>query len=231
MIALPFTTGDWLALLPIGIVGVAGLVVLLADLFSRKHAPRYLNIAIGLAGAAVAAGFAASQYGHDRSTFFGGFLTGGFTSVFEIVVLIALAGSIVLYGALGDEEVLGGTIALMLWSACGAMLMAGSANLMTVFLGLELLSLALYCLCGLVDRKTAREAALKYLILSSTASGFMLYGMALLFGATGSVQFADFVNPALVSSPIFWLGAGLFLVGLGVQDELGPVPYVGARCV
>ena len=120
MIALPFTTGDWLALLPIGIVGVAGLLVLLADLFSPKHAPRYLNIVIGLAGAAVAAGFAASQYGHDRSTFFGGFLTGGFTSVFEIVVLIALAGSLVLYGALGDEDVLGGTVALMLWSACGA---------------------------------------------------------------------------------------------------------------
>jgi NADH-quinone oxidoreductase subunit N len=222
VIALPFTTGDWLALLPIGIVGVAGLLVLLADLFSPKHAPRYLNIAIGVAGAAVAAGFAATQYGHDRSSFFGGFLTGGFTSVFEIVVLIALAGSLVLYGAIGDEEVLGGTVALMLWSACGAMLMAGSANLMTVFLGLELLSLALYCLCGLVDRKTAREAALKYLILSSTASGFMLYGMGLLFGATGSVQFADFVNPALVSSPIFWLGAGLFLVGLAFKMSLVP---------
>jgi NADH-quinone oxidoreductase subunit N len=109
-----------------------------------------------------------------------------------------------------------------LWSACGAMLMAGSANLMTVFLGLELLSLALYCLCGLVDRKTAREAALKYLILSSTASGFMLYGMGLLFGATGSVQFADFVNPALAGSAVFWLGAGLFLVGLAFKMSLVP---------
>ena len=214
MITFPFTAADWWALAPVGAVGVAGLLVLLADLFARKHSPRYLSIAIGLAGAIVAAVLAAGQYGHDRSSFFGGFMTGGFTTVFEFVVLIALAGSLVLYGTMGDEDVLSGTVALMLWSACGAMLMAGSANLMTVFLGLELLSLALYCLCGLADRKTAREAALKYLILSSTASGFLLYGMALLFGATGSVQFADFVNPALATNAVFWLGAGLFLVGL-----------------
>jgi NADH-quinone oxidoreductase subunit N len=222
VISFPFTAADWWALAPVGAVGVAGLLVLLADLFARKHAPRYLSIAIGLAGAVVAAVLAAQQYGHDRGTFFGGFMTGGFTTVFEFVVLIALAGSLVLYGTMGDEDVLSGTVALLLWSSCGAMLMAGSANLMTVFLGLELLSLALYCLCGLADRKTAREAALKYLILSSTASGFLLYGMALLFGATGSVQFADFVNPALASNAVFWLGAGLFLVGLAFKMSLVP---------
>jgi NADH-quinone oxidoreductase subunit N len=71
------------------------------------------------------------------------------------------------------------------------MLMAGAGNLLMVFLGLELLSLGLYCLCAISARSTAREAALKYLILSSMASGFLLYGSALLFGATGSVAFAD----------------------------------------
>jgi NADH-quinone oxidoreductase subunit N len=73
------------------------------------------------------------------------------------------------------------------------------------------------------DRKTSRESALKYLILSSTASGFMLYGMALLFGATGSVMLADFVNPALATDPLFWMGAGMFTIGLAFK--LSVVPF------
>jgi NADH-quinone oxidoreductase subunit N len=115
-----------------------------------------------------------------------------------------------------------GATAIMLWSACGAMLMAGAANLMMIFLGLELLSLGLYALCGAVDRKTARESALKYLILSSTATGFLIFGSALLFGATGSVMLADLVNPALVSNPLFWSGAGMFLIGLLFKLSLVP---------
>jgi NADH-quinone oxidoreductase subunit N len=92
---------------------------------------------------------------------------------------------------------------------------------MVVFLGLELLSLGLYCLCGFVTRRVAREAALKYLLLSSTASAVMLYGMALLFGATGSVDFNALALPS--ASPVmFDLGVGLFLVGLAFKLSLVP---------
>jgi NADH-quinone oxidoreductase subunit N len=175
-----------------------------------------------LIGTAVAAIFVAQQYGHNHDAFYGGFITGGFTSVFEEIVLLSLAGSLVLYSSIGAPERLAGTVALMLWSACGAMVMAGAANLMTIFLGFELLSLALYCLCGLVDRKTARESALKYLILSSTASGFMLYGMALLFGASGSVALADLVDPALLANPLFWMGSCTFFIGLAFKLSLVP---------
>jgi NADH-quinone oxidoreductase subunit N len=219
---IAFTAADWNALVPIAIVATTALVVLIADLFARGHAPRYLSIGLGVVGAIAAGVVVAGQFGHDHNAFFGGFVTGGFTSVFEEIVLLALLGSLILYGAIGALEHVAGTTALMLWSTCGAMLMAGAANLMTIFLGLELLSLALYCLCGLVDRKTAREAALKYLILSSTATGFMLYGMALLFGATGSVMLADFVSPALAANAWFWLGSGMFLIGLAFKLSLVP---------
>jgi NADH:ubiquinone oxidoreductase subunit 2 (subunit N) len=94
----------------------------------------------------------------------------------------------------------GGGVALLLWSATGAMLMAGAANLLTIFLGFELLSLALYCLCGLGARGRRARIALKYLILSSTATAFMLYGMALLFGATGSVSLAALLGPECVAA-------------------------------
>ncbi len=221
MIALPFTQADWSALAPIALLAVTSLVVLLADLLTR-NAPRYVFILIGIAGGVAAGAMVASQYGHDYNAFFGGFMTGGFTSVFEEIVLLALVGALALYGAMGSSARIASSTALMLWSTCGAMLMAGAANLLTIFLGLELLSLGLYCLCGMADRKTSRESALKYLILSSTASGFMLYGMALLFGASGSVMLADFTAPALAANPLFWMGAGMFSIGLAFKLSLVP---------
>ncbi|MEO9169609.1 MAG: NADH-quinone oxidoreductase subunit N [Candidatus Baltobacteraceae bacterium] len=216
------TNADYMALAPVAVVAVTALAVLLADLLSRTYAQRYVAIGIGLAGLAIASVVAARGYGVDYAAFGGAFVLGGFSVVFEEIVIVAALGSLVLYGAIGREERMGGAVALMLWSACGAMLMAGAANLMMIFLGLELLSLALYCLCGLADRPTSRESALKYLILSSVASGFMLYGMALLFGASGSVQLSALTNAALLSNPLFWMGSGFFLVGIAFKLSLVP---------
>src|ERR1700678_275012 len=108
------------------------------------------------------------------------------------------------------------------------MLMAGAADLMMIFVGLEILSLSLYCLCGMVSRvsevrrQEARESALKYLILSSMASGFMLYGMALLFGASGSVALSA-LQSVPPSNPLYVLGGGMFLIG--ICFKLGLVPF------
>ncbi|MFY9718406.1 MAG: NADH-quinone oxidoreductase subunit N, partial [Candidatus Cybelea sp.] len=110
-----------------------------------------------------------------------------------------------------------------LWSACGAMLMAGAISLIMIFLGLELLSLGLYALCAASDRKAGREAALKYLILSSTATAFLLFGSALLFGSTGSVFLAAIARLGPSAGPIFWMGAGMFLIG--VVFKLSLVPF------
>ena len=219
---VPFTSADWSAILPIEVLAATALVVLVADFFAGLRERPYASIVIALIGTATTGVLAAAQFGHDYAAFGGGFTTGGFTTVFEAIVLIAVAGSVILYATIGPRESVAGSTAIMLWSACGAMLMAGAANLMTIFLGLELLSLGLYALCAAAQRKTAREAALKYLILSSTATGFLLFGMALLFGATGSVALADLVNPALAASPLFWMGAGMFLIGLVFKLSLVP---------
>ncbi len=216
------TTADWMAVMPIVVLASTGLLVLLADVFSRTHSNRYVSILIGAAGTIAAGILCAKGYGENFAAFSDGFVLGGFTVAFEEIVLLAALGSLVLYGTIGKDDRIAGAVALMLWSACGAMLMAGAASLMTIFLGLELLSLALYCLCGLADRPASRESALKYLILSSTASALLLYGMALLFGATGSVQLADFTSAALAASPLFWLGSGLFFVGIAFKLSLVP---------
>lgn len=218
----PYGASDWAAVAPLFIVGATALVVLLADLIARRSAPRLLSVAIGVAGLAAGGAFAATTYGRAYDAFGGGFVAGGFAVVFQEIIVIAAILSLVLFASLGRRDRIAGATALLLWSTSGAMLMAGAANLMTIFLGLELLSLALYCLCGLAARPVSQEAALKYLILSSTASGFLLFGMALLFGATGSVALASFATPLAASSPLFWIGSGLFLIGVAFKLSLVP---------
>jgi NADH-quinone oxidoreductase subunit N len=218
----PYTWQDWNAVLPLFIVGGAALIVLLGDLVARKHANRYISILIAMAGLIGAGVLAALSYGQNHNAFSGGFILGGFAVVFQEIIIVSAIFSLALYGSIGREDRVAGATALMLWSTTGAMLMAGAANLMTIFLGLELLSLGLYCLCGLADRPASRESALKYLILSSTASGFLLFGMALLFGATGSVTLASIAAPGVGSSPLYWIGGGLFLVGIAFKLSLVP---------
>ncbi|HTD38271.1 MAG TPA: NADH-quinone oxidoreductase subunit N [Candidatus Limnocylindrales bacterium] len=213
---------DYAALLPAFVVAIVPLLILFLDLFFRQSGPARRGIAVGIAIVGLlAAGFiAAQQYPHDYAAFGGAFVQGGFSIIFSEIVILATIATLMLSAGVGRDDQVAGTTALVLWSASGAMLMAGAANLMIVFLGLELLSLALYCLCAISARKTARESALKYLILSSMASGFLLYGSALLFGATGSVQFAALATAAV--TPLLALGAGLFLVGVAFKLSLVP---------
>ncbi len=221
MIVNPFTTADWNAVAPLFIVGSSALVVLLADLLVRRS-NGWISLVIGALGLLGGGVYAAMQFHQTHNAFNGGFMLGGFAVVMQVTIVLAAILSLALYRAQSDAKRMGGTVALMLWATSGAMLMAGAANLMTIFLGLELLSLALYCLCALPERAAARESGLKYLILSSTASGFLLFGMALLFGASGRMTLAGLTMPGLAHNPLYWTGGGLFLVGIAFKLSLVP---------
>jgi NADH-quinone oxidoreductase subunit N len=220
-LVIPFGSADWNAVAPMTIVALSALLVILADLILPKHLRRPVGLGVAIAALAVAGVVALQAWGHPYAAFGDAFVLGGFAIVFQEIVIVAAIFSLLLAFTLGREDQAGGAIALMLWSASGAMLMAGAANFMTIFLGLELLSLALYCLCGLSPRAGARESALKYLILSSTASAFLLYGMALIFGATGSVSLADIAGPN-ISNAVFDIGCGMFLIGICFKLSLVP---------
>ena len=226
-----FTSFDYYAVLPLTMVALTPLLVLLFDLILPAGAPRRAgSVSVGIAGLLVAGILLVRQYAaHAFGAAFGsGFILGGFSIVFSMIVVVAAILSLLLVLSQRDDEKAGPACALMLWSASGAMLMAGAADLMTIFLGLEILSLALYCLCGMVSRASqarrnqARESALKYLILSSMASGFMLYGMALLYGTTGSVALGA-LQAMQQTNPLFAMGCGLFLIGIAFK--LGLVPF------
>jgi NADH-quinone oxidoreductase subunit N len=207
---------DFATVLPIAIVALGALVALFFDLLVPAATRRVLAVLVAAISLVLA-----QQYGHDVVSFDGAFIQGGFSVAFSEIIVVATLATLGYGLGVGRDDQVAGSTALLLWSASGAMLMAGAANLMTIFLGLELLSLALYCLCAMSPRPTARESALKYLILSSLASGVLLYGMALLFGASGSVSLGAIAG----AHPTFMLelGAGLFLVGLAFK--LGLVPF------
>ena len=118
--------------------------------------------------------------------------------------------------------------ALLLFATLGMMLMVGGEDLMVVFLGLELMSVAVYALAGINRHSAAAaEAALKYFLLGAFASGFLLYGIALVYGATATTNLsqisAQVRTLGLDDSPMLLIGLGLLLVGFGFK--VAAVPF------
>jgi len=210
------------------IVALSAMVVLLADLIlprDRKSALAYLSL-LGLALSFVASILLWGQEGLafadmavlDALSLFFGFI---FLIVTAIVVLLSV-DYIVQQGINYGEY-----YALLLFAASGMMLVAASANLIVLFLGLEMLSISLYILTGFAHRRPASgEAALKYFLLGAFASAFLLYGIALTYGATGTTdlaRIADFLQRAgSPPDPMLLIGAGLLLIGFGFKVAMVP---------
>jgi NADH-quinone oxidoreductase subunit N len=124
--------------------------------------------------------------------------------------------------AMGASEYYG----LMLLSLSGMMFLGAATNLMMVFLALEIMSIPLYVLSGF-NQKDIRssESALKYFLLGAFASGFLLYGLALLYGGTGTTSLAgitSLMKNGGATSPYVWIGMGMVIVGLGFKVALVP---------
>ena len=116
--------------------------------------------------------------------------------------------------------------ALMLLATVGMMIMAAATSFLTVFLGIEMLSLALYVLCGFIARRTtSQEAGMKYFLLSSFASAFLLYGIAMTYGATGNTSFTAIMKYLSVhtsSTTLLLIGMGLLIVGFAFKVSAVP---------
>jgi len=143
-------------------------------------------------------------------------------------LLGALAAAILAIGYLGRERILVPEFyPLLLFAVIGMMLMGGAADLIVVFLGLELMSLSVYVLAGIRRRSaTSAEAALKYFLLGAFASGFLLYGIALIYGATGSTNLytisLQLMDSQVVGRPMFVIGVAMLLVGFGFKVSAVP---------
>src|SRR5579872_400956 len=219
------TGADWIRILPELILLVTVLVVLLADLAGVPgHKPWLPLLSLtGVVGAGVATGLLWAN--GDYGTAFYGMMSADKLALFADMVVLFAVGLGLLYspGYIGSQGIRhqGEYYALMLLAALGMMLMPSADNLMIVFVGLEVLSLALYILCAyVVARNRSQEAGMKYFILSSFASAFLLYGMAMTYGSTGTTSLVGIrtflANPAHVLHPLSGFGP-LLLIGLGLM--------------
>jgi NADH-quinone oxidoreductase subunit N len=153
-----------------------------------------------------------------------------FALFFAVVVCVGATFTVLMsVDYLRDHPMAGGDYyALVLLSTCGMILMAAANDLMVIFLALEIMSVAIYVLAGILRTDPrSNEAALKYFFLGAFASGFLLYGTAFLFGASGSTQL-DAIGRAVAKTPddpIVWLGLALLFVGFGFKVAM--VPFHG----
>lgn len=222
------TPNDLIALLPQLILITVALVVLLVDLFIRVEQRRVLAwlSLLGIAGALVAT--------LTIPTFDGPMVQDmmrvDVLAKFLNVVFLLGGGFTLMLSAdyLERQGVARGEYySLILISTLGAMLMGSSADLLMIFLGLETLSIPLYVLSSFFRHRSAsQEAGFKYFLLGSFSSALLLYGVALVYGATGTTQLgtlAGAVSGALAAKPLLlYAGAGLLLVGLSFKSAAVP---------
>ena len=156
-----------------------------------------------------------------------------FALAFQVILIVVAALSIMLSQKYIEQKGInyGEYYALLLFSTSGAMLMATSRELITIFIGLEVLSIALYILSGFARTEArSEESAMKYFLLGSFSSAFFLYGIALVYGGAGTTRLdvlTTVSNTALTSSYTV-AGFALLLIGLVLQSRHCAVPLVDA---
>ncbi len=224
------TPNDFLVTLPVLVLLAWALLVLLADLWipeSKKNLTAVLT-AVGLV---FSLAVTVTQIGKTGSAFNGMIMLDGFSTTLSILFMISGLAAVALavdYLKRNNAE-RGEYYTLLLFSIAGMMLMASAADLIIVFLALELLSIPLYVLAGFFRPNLAsEEAALKYFLMGAFSSAFLLFGVAWVYGATGHTDFKGIIDltAAGKANPILMLvGGGLILVGLGFK--VGVFPFHG----
>lgn len=220
---------DWLMVSPYLIVAVTGIFALIAELL-RPKANNSALVAVSVSGLLLTLVSLGVQVGMPAARTVNGMVV---RDQFAVLMMIVMVVATLLCMFFSDAYLRQKRIAfgefypLTLWSLTGGMVMVGTDNLLVQFVGLEILSIALYTLAGMSRSESkSEEAALKYFLLGALASAFFLYGTAYVFGASGTTSLAGLAK-ALGSEvpPIHSMGQfalALLLVGLGFKAALVP---------
>ncbi|HEY7241811.1 MAG TPA: NADH-quinone oxidoreductase subunit NuoN [Burkholderiales bacterium] len=207
--------------------------MMIADTFVKdeRRALTYWIAQGTLALCAAATLYVLSQTGTEKYYLFNGLFVADFLSHLIKLVFYAAVSAALVYSRqwLFDRGLLRGEFfSLLLFSLLGMMLLASAASFLTVFLGLELMSLCLYALVALNrDSALATEAAMKYFVLGALSSGLLLYGMSMIYGATGTLAIPEVAASvgALAARDHNFLVFGLVFVVAGVAFKIGVVPF------
>ncbi|MGZ4886234.1 MAG: NADH-quinone oxidoreductase subunit N [Candidatus Aminicenantales bacterium] len=219
---------NFAALVPLLAVVAGALCVMLLEAFLERQDKEYLGY-VSLTALLVSGGSSVWLWGRDLAYFGGNLVLDRLAVVLCLAFILAGAFLVLMslkYLARQDMNH-GEYYALLLLALSGAMIMASSSSLLVIFLGLETLSVSSYALAGLKrkDPKSS-EAAVKYFLMGSFASAFLVFGLALLYGAAGSLQFGG-VRYALAGQAggpgiAAWAGLALVIAGFGFKIALVP---------
>ena len=215
------------AIAPALTVMITAVEVLLIGLFFQKVQRELLAI-VGIIGLIVSLGELGRMWGKDITGFGGMVGNDNFTIAFQMIFIIAaFLAALLSLNRIEDEYVSYGEFyGLLLFALSGIIVMVQGLNLLIVFLGLEILSISLYILTGFRKmRADSIEAALKYFLLGAFSTGSLLYGIALIYGTTGSFSFkgiSSYVNANGFTNVLFVAGIILFLVGLAFKAAFVP---------
>ncbi|MDQ3304749.1 MAG: NADH-quinone oxidoreductase subunit N [Actinomycetota bacterium] len=228
---------DWSAVSPLLVLVGGALFLLTAAALSTGRPPRGFYALFTVVTSVLAMVCSGLMWGRVTDPAQGAYsaigdalVIDGFSVFFGVVITAAIALTALLADDYLRREGLDGPelYVLMLLSGTGGLVMAMANDLIVVFLGLETLSIALYVMAGFqLRRLESQESAIKYFVLGSFSSAFFLYGIALVYGATGSTNFsriADFLaGNLLVANGLLLAGFALLLVGLGFK--VAAVPF------
>ncbi|MGO9266888.1 MAG: NADH-quinone oxidoreductase subunit N [Candidatus Binataceae bacterium] len=218
----------WLPILPLIALALGAIVVLLAGVRVDDEDSAGLGF-LALITLLVSLVLTIFTLGQNRASFGGSLMIDDYAAYFQIVVLIATAITVAISLEYAADAALAGAeyYGLILFAAFGMMLMAAAGDLIIIFLGLETMSIAIYALAGFVRRDArSSEAAMKYFLLGAFSTGFLLYGIALIYGATGTIRLEPIramLTAGAAASPYLLIGLGLMLIGFGFK--VAAVPF------
>ncbi len=226
---MPFDAANLLPILPEIAILVTASLVLVLDLY-LKEKDKDVNHTLTLIGLLVAIGLTGAVGGGERQVFFdGNVVRDGVSDLLKgAILLVSLFAFVYARPWLKDRGMFVGEFYVLgLFAVLGMLIMVSANNFLTIYLGLELQALCLYALVAFDrDSKKGAEAAMKYFVLGALGSGMLLYGVSMIYGATGSIEFgpvAQAVAEQGMDNTVLVFGVVFLVVGLGFK--LGAVPF------
>lgn len=221
---------NFAAIMPETILSVVAMVLLLVNVFVPSEQKAYLGY-LSLIGIVISLYTVVTGWGGQQTGFNGAVIQDNFSLFFKGIVLVSASLSILITDQYMKREECnwGELYPLILFATVGMMLMSSGSDLMTIFLGLEVLSVSLYVLAGFNrNNMKSNEAGLKYFLLGAFSTGFLLYGMALTYGSTGTTKIASIAsfiaqNSGVTANPM--LMVGMLLMGVGFSFKIAAAPF------
>jgi NADH-quinone oxidoreductase subunit N len=228
MISIPVV--NMTPILPEIFLSVLAMVLLLINVFTPSGQKSYLAY-ISFFGIVATAVLVGAGWGGHIESFSGSVVLDNFATFFKMIFLLAAGLAVLISDQYMEREGCnhGELYPLILFTVVGMMFMASGTDMMTIFLGLEVMSVSLYVLAGFNrNNKKSNEAGLKYFLLGAFSTGFLLYGMALIYGATGTTRIyklATIIGQMTLPSANIMLLAGMLLMMTGFAFKIAAAPF------